>query len=77
LEASGIGHCKDSIQSNSIPNVVTASIDEKQSDLMKGVHEMELEQIAAGYFTNRNGMDEAVVLGAASLVILSSTTELC
>ena len=44
---------------------------------MKGVHEMELEQIAAGYFTNRNGMDEAVVLGAASLVILSSTTELC
>ena len=66
MEASGIGHCKDSIQSNSIPNVVTASIDEKQSDLMKGVHEMELEQITEGYFTSRNGMDEAVVLGAAS-----------
>ena len=36
---------------------------------MKGVHEMELEQITEGYFTSRNGMDEAVVLGAESPVL--------
>ena len=51
------------------PNAVTASIDEKQSDLMKGVQEMELEQITEGYFASRNGMDEAAVLGAESPVL--------
>ena len=30
---------------------------------------MELEQITEGYFTRRNGMDEAVVLGAESPVL--------